>query len=277
MFNILRSFLSERMFQVCVGGHLSRARKLENGVPQGSVLSVTLFLVAMQPIFKVVPAGVQILLYADDILLVVKGHKTEKLYRKLQSAVKNVQRWTKSVGFTISAAKSNTFYCSPNARREPQRNIMIDQVAIPKTNLLRILGVTLDRTLNFKAHCKLAKEACKSRLRIVKMIGAKLRRGNRKTLLQVGSAIVTSKLLYGIGLVSRGGPTVLQTLAPIYNQMVRFASGAFVTSPILSIMAEAGTLPFELLAMQSAARIAIRLLEKDSNYNSLPLIHRMSD
>jgi hypothetical protein len=42
-------------------------------------------------------------------------------------------------------------------------------------------------------------------------------------------------------------------------------------------MAEAGTLPFELLAMQSAARIAIRLLEKDSNYNSLPLIQRMSD
>lgn len=83
MLNLLQSFLDERMFQVCVGGHLSRTHRLENGVPQGSILSVTLFLVAIQPIFKAVPKGVEILLYADDILLVVKGRKTEKLHRKM--------------------------------------------------------------------------------------------------------------------------------------------------------------------------------------------------
>lgn len=35
------------------------------------MLSVTLFLVTMQPIFRILPDGVDILLYADDIFLVV--------------------------------------------------------------------------------------------------------------------------------------------------------------------------------------------------------------
>jgi exonuclease III/ribonuclease HI len=277
MMNMLQSFLSERTFQVSVGGHVSREYQLENGVPQGSVLSVTLFLVAMQPIFRVLPSGVEILLYADDILLVVRGAKSEGLHQKLQTAVKAVDKWAKSVGFAISATKSHIFYCSPNARREPARDIVIDRTPVPKTNRLRILGVTLDRTLTFKPHCQMVKKACESRLRILRMIGAKLPRGSRTTLLQVGSALITAKLMYGIPLVSRGGPATLQILAPAYNKMVRFASGAFVTSPINSIMAEAGTLPFELLAAQSTARTAIHILAKSQNSSSLPLIRRTSD
>ena len=123
-------------------------------------MSVTLFLVAMQPIFQTIPAGVDILVYADDILLVVRGPKTDGLHRRLQASVKAVDRWTKSVGFTVSATKSHTMYVSPNARRNPGRDVMIDRVAIPKTNQLKILGITLDRTLNFKAHCKAAKKGC---------------------------------------------------------------------------------------------------------------------
>ncbi|XP_062542164.1 uncharacterized protein LOC134210157 [Armigeres subalbatus] len=276
MINLLKSFLTKRTFQVSVERHLSREHPLENGVPQGSVLSVTLFLIAMQPIFRVIPTKVNILLYADDILLVVHGKKNEGLHRKLHAAVNAVNKWARSVGFTISPSKSHIFYCSPNARREPSSQISIDRVPIPRTNRLRILGVTLDRTLTFKPHCRNVKEACESRLRILQMIGAKLPRGNRLSLLQVGSALVTAKLIYGIGLVSRAGPSTLQTLAPAYNKMVRYASGAFVTSPINSVMAEAGTLPFELLATQATARTAIRLQSKNTSH-ATALTQRTSD
>lgn len=61
---------------MAVGGQLSKKHQLENGVPQTSVLSVTLFLGAMQPIFRIVSAGVDVLLNADDIILVVRRAKT---------------------------------------------------------------------------------------------------------------------------------------------------------------------------------------------------------
>ncbi|XP_062538215.1 uncharacterized protein LOC134206501 [Armigeres subalbatus] len=261
MLNLLQSFLSERTFQVSIGGHMSGEYPLENGVQQGTVLSMRLFLVAMQPIFRVLPVGVEILVYAADILLVVQGQK-DKAYT--ENCKLRLKLW-------ISGRRA------PNARREPEKQITIDRTAIPKTNRLRILGVTLDRTLTFKPHCTAVKKACDSRLRILQMIGTKLPRGNRSKLLQVGSALVTSKLTYGVGLVRRGGPDTLQTLAPVYNKMVRYASGAFVTSPIISVMAEAGTLPFELLAVQIIARMAIRILSKNSNNSTLPLIRRASD
>lgn len=73
-----------------IRGQLSLEHQLENGLPQGSVLSVKLFLVAMQPIFRILPSGVEILLYADDIFLIVLGAKHEALHRKLQAVVKAV-------------------------------------------------------------------------------------------------------------------------------------------------------------------------------------------
>lgn len=277
LYNILSCFLSDRSFQVAVGGQLSNLYPLENGVPQGSVLSVTLFLVAMQPIFRVVPNGIKVILYADDILLVVVGQKNQNLGRKLQIAVNAVVKWAKSCGFSISSTKSSIFYGSPNARRQPKKDITIDRIPVPKTKQLKILGITLDRTFNFKAHCTQTVKNCATRLRILTMVGAKLPRGARSTLLQVGSAIITSRLLYGMGLVSRGGYIPLKLLSPTYNRMVRLASGAFVTSPTLAIMAESGMLPFDLLLLQSLVLLTIRLLEKNSNASDLPVVQRTAE
>lgn len=53
----------------------------------------------MQLILRIIPAAVEVLLYANDILLVVRGPKNEGLHRKLQVAVKAVDKWAKSVGF----------------------------------------------------------------------------------------------------------------------------------------------------------------------------------
>lgn len=57
--------------------------------------------------------------------------------------------------------------------------------------------------------------------------------------------------------------------------MVRYASGAFVTSPVLSVMSEAGTLPFHLLVLQSVTQVAIRILEKNEAAGDLPIIQRV--
>jgi len=43
MFYFIRSFLSIRTFQVRIGSTLSMTKRLENGTPQGSVLSPILF------------------------------------------------------------------------------------------------------------------------------------------------------------------------------------------------------------------------------------------
>ena len=54
----IQNFLSERTFQVLLGTTLSNVFNQEEGVPQGAILSTTLFNVKLNDIAKVLSNGV---------------------------------------------------------------------------------------------------------------------------------------------------------------------------------------------------------------------------
>jgi len=58
--------LNDRQFKVRVGATLSDMRDQEMGVPQGSILSVTLFNVKINNIVKSISPGTDCSLYVDD-------------------------------------------------------------------------------------------------------------------------------------------------------------------------------------------------------------------
>ena len=62
----LPNFLSKRKFWVRVGSTFSNLHEQEEGVPQGSILSVTLFNVKMNSIRKCLTPGIEDYLYIDD-------------------------------------------------------------------------------------------------------------------------------------------------------------------------------------------------------------------
>ena len=57
MFSCIKDFLSERYLKVRVGSCISSAYPQEEGLPQGSVLSPTLFNVAINGLLGQVPVG----------------------------------------------------------------------------------------------------------------------------------------------------------------------------------------------------------------------------
>lgn len=132
MINMAHSFLSERTFH-----------RLENG----SVLSVTLFLVVMQHFFE--------LYQLESKFFYSRRHPSCSSCSETSNKLRAVEKWSKLVGSTISATKSHRIYCSTNARREPPKVT----IAVPKTNRLRILSITLDRTHTIKPHCQATKKA----------------------------------------------------------------------------------------------------------------------
>lgn len=99
----ISNFLLDRRFRVSYGGSLSKDRIQENGVPQGSVLAVTLFLIAINPVFDVIPKNIRVLVYADDIVLVAISKHLPKVRNRLIEAVDAVNTWAKSVKFRLSA------------------------------------------------------------------------------------------------------------------------------------------------------------------------------
>ena len=67
--NFVSSFLSNRKFNVRVNDSLSDVHKQEMGVPQGSILSVTLFGLKINSIVKCISPGIDGSLYVDDFLI----------------------------------------------------------------------------------------------------------------------------------------------------------------------------------------------------------------
>ena len=65
----IEGFLKNRQFQIKVGSNFSQLYDQEMGVPQGSILSVTLFGLKINSIIKSVAPGVECSLYVDDFLI----------------------------------------------------------------------------------------------------------------------------------------------------------------------------------------------------------------
>ena len=81
-------FLSDRTFQIHLGTILSdKIFHQEEGVPQGAILSTTLFNVKINDIVKQVDPGVKCSLYVDDFVIMYRSPTINAIQRKLQHTI----------------------------------------------------------------------------------------------------------------------------------------------------------------------------------------------
>lgn len=251
MGRFIADFLQNRTFRVAIGGLLSSLRVMENGVPQGTILAVTLFLVRMTEVKRYIPRGVTIKLYADDILLIAHGKSTSYVRKRIQQAITGVEVWTQHLGFELASTKSQIIHICRRNRHQEQAPVTTEAGPIQEVKHARLLGVTFDGRFNFRQHVSDTREAVECRNRVLRVIGGHRISGARNTLLEVHRALIQSRIFYAWGLTSSATPAALRPLEPAYLAGIRSASGAFRSSPRSSIYAESGRLPF-----QHAANIA---------------------
>ena len=97
--NFVKSFLKERFIRTKSNSILSEKFKIENRVPQGSVLSVTLFLIAINDITTNITTAVKGCLFADDYTLFCSGKTLHITPNLLQNSLRNLQIGTEHTGF----------------------------------------------------------------------------------------------------------------------------------------------------------------------------------
>ena len=88
---LLTIFLSNINFKVRVGTTLSDLQGQEEGVPQGSILSVTLFSININNIVKALKPGVDCSLYVDDLLICYRSKRMHIIERQLQQCLNKIQ------------------------------------------------------------------------------------------------------------------------------------------------------------------------------------------
>ena len=102
----LANFIKDRTFRVKVGMSLSDSFVQESGVPQGSVLSVTLFGVLINDICESLPPTVHRSLFVDDFAIWVSTSSSVSAQRQLQLCIDGLTKWSLLNGLKFSTGKT---------------------------------------------------------------------------------------------------------------------------------------------------------------------------
>lgn len=236
---INRKFLSNRKFQVIVGSSKSSIFYPENGIPQGSVLSVILFLIAINNIFNSIKHPVKVILFADDATIYMKEKDPEKIKTTLQSALTKIEKWGERNGFIISKSKSRAINFT-NKHQPANPKLMLYNSEIDYGNTVKYLGIILDRKLKWRPYIEYIYIKCKKRENILRCLANTNWGANFTTLSTVYTATIRSIIDYGDIFYRTACITWLKKLNVIQNNSLRAISGALKTSPIISLEALVG-------------------------------------
>ena len=246
MARLIESFLTDRSFRVRVGNSLSDLRCQEQGVPQGSVLSVTLFAIAINGIVDVLPPGVSSTLYVDDLSISFSASRMSVAERRLQLSLDKVSRWVEERGFRFSQSKTVAMHFCRNRGVHPDPDLILNGRRIICVEETRFLGLIFDRKLTWASHLRSLKASCLRALDILRVLAHTSWGADRTTLLRLHRVLVMSKLDYGCEVYSSATPNRLKTLDAVHHSGIRLATGAFKSSPITSLLVEAGQPPLDL-------------------------------
>lgn len=162
---LLEQILSDRSFKVNMNGKTSRKRILQNGLPQGSVLSQTLFNVYIADIEV---TNSRKFIYADYIGLVAQRKIFEPLEETLNKDLDALQNYFKNWHLNLNVNKTTAvaFHLN-NCEANRELKLKIGEVNIANEECPRYLGIKLDRTLTFRQHLETTKNKIKSRNNII--------------------------------------------------------------------------------------------------------------
>jgi len=261
----IKNFLNDRTFQVRLGTILSNIHSQEMGVPQGSVLSVTLFSIKINSIVSCLQNGVDCSLYVDDFLICYRSSYMPAIERQLQTCLNKLQAWADSNGFKFSETKTVCMHFCKIRRLHCDPELFLKGTLIPVVPQTKFLGVIFDKKLTFIPHLKELKKKCQKALNILKVVGHFDWGADLKTLLALYRSIVRSKLDYGSIVYGSARRSYRSILDPIHNQALRICLGAYRTSPAHSLYVEANEPPLELRRTKLALQYALKLRSDPSS------------
>ena len=218
------SYLSNRSQIVSLNNnHIKSDPKcLTHGVPQGSILGPTLFLLYINDL----PRSSNILkfiLYADDTTLLFSFKQNSNPSQVLQNEIDKVVTWFQLNKLLLNKSKTQAVIYSHSPAAEPELSINLSTNKITFIQNLNFLGITFDSKLNFKPHID------KIRQQISRSLGFLYRVKNfipTKYKKQLYYSLVHPHLNYGIVLWGNMPKSTIKPLESLQNRAIKFVANA---------------------------------------------------
>ena len=146
--NLIRSYLNERWQRTKINTSFSSWTELLTGVPQGSVLGPLLFNIYLNDLFWVIQET-EVCNFADDTTLYSCDVELNSVIRNLEHDSLLTIEWFEANYMKLNADKCHLIVAG-NKHESIWAKIGTDQIW--ETNEQRLLGINIDRNLNFNSH-----------------------------------------------------------------------------------------------------------------------------
>ena len=245
MIKWVQAFLTNRTIQTRFDGALSSKLTLEEGLPQGSALSCTLFLIFINDLpglLKVSKA-----LFADDLVIWTTDKYPILARRKLKIALATVCTFCNFWKLKLNEEKTvySIFTRSTKAEQKTMK-LQLNGKDLKKEKNPVYLGVKLDPRMSLSEFTKDLKTATESRLRLVKRLAGTNWGAEKSALRQLYIGYIRAKLDYCNSIQTIANKTALEELDKIQNQGLRLICGAMRSTPIAACEIEANIEPLDI-------------------------------
>lgn len=242
---LIKSFLENRLFKVRVGNEFSTSRILQNGVPQGSTLSCTLFAIAINDICNGLNQEVQRCIYVDDLAIFCSGKTVGQMTKLLQPSINKIIENGHNIGFQFSKEKTKCVHFCRLRKPHYDPLLFLNEYAIQCVDTIKFLGLMFDKKLTWHEHIDMVSTKCRQSLNILKVLAHTQWGADPKSLLTIYKTLIRSKIDYGSIVYSSARKSQLKKLDKIQNISLRYCLNAFPTTPIQSLYCESAIMPLE--------------------------------
>lgn len=263
--SLIKNFLQSRTFQVRIGNHLSSARVMNNGIPQGSVLSCALFAIAINKITYIIPKSIRTFLFVDDLALLLPFKNRNMMEKILKKCLSQLETWSTQSGLKFSIDKTKCILFSKLRTPTPPPELTYRNLKLKFEPNVRFLGLILNCRLDWKDHIRWLKEESLKRLNVLRVLAGCSWGADRSSMIKVYTSLIRSKIDYGCIVYSSANLKMLSTLDSVHHAGIRLATGAFRTSPVSSLCVEAGLAPLVVRRYQLACGYIGRLKFNHNN------------
>ena len=245
----IEDFLTERSIQVRVGKSLSGKFKIENGTPQGSIISPLLFSIMINEVFEEIESGMGFSLFADDGAIWKRGKNLKFIVKKLQEAINRVEEWSYKWGFKFSVGKTNIMFFT-RKRVGDEIKLKLYKQDLKRVKHFKLLGMWFDERLTWNIHIQKVVDKCKKVINIMRCLVGKEWGADRVALKGIYDGLIRAFIDYGSVVYGAAAETHMKKLEGIQNQALRLCTGGFKTTPIAALQVEMGVMPIDLRRLQ---------------------------
>lgn len=261
--NITNLFLNRNIFLRVNDGTIG-PRRVDIGLPQGSVLSPLLFNIYTLDIHRIMDSRITVLQYADDFCF----YATNKSYNQgivdLNYAMDCSKTSFLELGLDIAPEKSAVVIYTRH--RVPKiSNLRLANSIVPVVSHYKYLGVTLDTKLNWNNHINESLIKAEKSLNILKITSKRSWGSDPKVAILFYRSYVRSILDYGSIFYDSATNSRLVKLDRIQYKALRLVLGAFKSTPTCALLAECNEPPLHLRRRYLAHKFVLKNLSISNN------------